>query len=528
MEEMSNYRYIRLGLKYNPFPDTGAETYATRLESIVIANVPSYHYIYSTLDGYIQELKRRAISFIVVGDWGSGKTHTLLVFAKKLVEYYGKEKVIVLYIAPTPLSSENDFYSEMSKRLAEELQNIRGLNSEFENVINILTQCANLDCFIRALKEIRQRKDYVIYLALDQLEHDLVPLIRAGRNDIIANISQILETFARKVMELGTGIAIGMSIYSYAATHPAISEVMVKKIFDLYELKSLSLNDVEEFIKAYVKTAYTNKEELIEAGLSMSVVDLIMKLREKYQFYPFDQNSIKALAEVCRPVTPRCVSMYARRAIEIALDEARSDLPILITASHIYKSVDLKYATWSKYLMNWQTNIAWRTFVSAVIKILMKASEEGLIVVLPRRAITKEELQLLNIKEAYELNDNEVLVGLRGEKYVYISRRTSRRIDAEEIKSVISRALSLREKGFDVRKIILISLTNLEPEAQSWTNSARIHNIAFQHVKISQEVNTLGRILFLAENINNQNELERLGLNLRDELNNIVSMLDIR
>ena len=197
----------------------------------------------------------------------------------------------------------------------------------------------------------------------------------------------------------------------------------------------------------------------------------------------------------------------------------------IVTALHVYSSVDRKYVAWSRALINWQNHSHWKTLVSALLRIISKANELGLLDVLPRRARNNAELKLVNVKEPYELRDNEVLIGLRGEKYVYISGKTSRRVTEDEIKRIIMRALELKRKGFVISKVILISLTDIEPSARQWMTAARIHNIVFDHVKIGDDVGILGRILFLANNIDTPQELERLGLNPKEEISYVVSAL---
>jgi len=519
---ISTSKCIRLGLKYNPFPDAGAEAYVHSLEDLVIAEIPSYRHVYDTLKGYVQEMDRRIILFMVAGEWGSGKTHTLLSFAKMMKDCC-KDKAISVYIGPTPLASERDFYSEISTRLAEELQNIQ--HSDLSDLIGKLRNCSRQECLFESLASLRWR-GYVLYLALDQLEQDVSPLLRSGHTAAVEEIAQRLESFARKILQLGSGIALGLGVYSYVASAPAFQDIVAKKIFEFFELRYLNYHDAEELIKRYLQEAYASEEELTKEGLPRNVVESILKLREEHPCYPFSQSAVKALLDVCglRSATPRCIITHARRAIEIALSEIGSDgTPIVITEHHIYKSLDAKEAAWANALKEWYTHMTWKSFVTAIIKILSKAAQENIVEVLPN-AVNEDDIRRLKmqIRKPYRLHDNELLIGRGGETYVYISRKTSRRVDAEEIKEIISRALQLREAGLVIQRIVLITLTDLDAEASRWISSAKMHNMFFEVVKVNQEVRTLGRILFVARHLDDYYELERLGINLSKELKEIM------
>jgi len=523
---ISTNKYILLGLKYNPFPDAGAEAYVQSLENLVIAEIPSYRYIYDVLRGYVREIDRKVVLFMVAGEWGTGKTHTLLSFAKMLKEHY-KDKALSVYIGPTPLASEKDFYSEISKHLVEELQNV--WHSDSVILIDTLRNCSKQECFFESLASLRQR-GYILYLALDQLEQDVSPLLRSGHTAAVEEIGQRLESFARRILQLGSGIALGLGAYSYVASASAFQDIIAKKIFDYFELKYLNYQDVEELIKRYLQEAYISEEELIKEGLPGNIIELITKLREEHPHYPFSQSAVKAFLDVCglTTATSRCIVTHARRAIETVLSEITSEMPVIITEHYVYRSIDTREFAWANALKEWQIYMNWKTFVTAIARILSKAAQENIIDVLPSKAENEHDFRLLNIKKPYKMQDNEFLIGLRGETYVYISRRTSRRVDPDDVKEVISRALHLREVGFSIRKIVLITLTDLDAEASRWISSVKAHNISFEVVRISQEIRTLGRILFTAKHLDNRYELERLGLNLREELTTITSMLKIR
>jgi len=516
-------KYLLLGLKYNPFPDTGAEAYVRSLEDLIIAEIPSYKHVYDALKGYAREIDRKIILFMVAGEWGIGKTHTLLSFAKMLKERY-EDKAIPVYIGPTPLASETDFYSKISKRLAEELQNARfSVSVLIDNLVN----CSNQDCFFESLVNLRQR-GYIVYLALDQLEQDIDPLIRSGHTAAVKEISQRLESFARRILQLGSGIALGLGVYSIASIS-ALQDIVAKRIFDYFELGFLGLQDIEVLIKRYLQEACASEEELAKGGLPRNVIESILKLREKYPYYPFDESVMKGLYDLCGEgmTTPRCVIEYARKAIENALSGAAPEEPVVITEHYLYSNA--LEAAWANALKEWQKHMSWKAFVTSIIRILSKAAQEKMLVVFPSKVVNESDVRRLKIKKPYRLRDNELVIESQGETFVYISRKVTRKIDPKEVKKVLDRALQLREVGFSVIKTILITLTDPDDEARRWISSAQtIHNMIFEVAKVNPGVRTLGRILFTAKHLDDYYELKRLGLNLHEELKAIMSMLKIK
>jgi Cdc6-like AAA superfamily ATPase len=515
-------RYLRLGLCYNPFPDTGAEAFKTRLDELITASLPSNKRVYQNLEGLAKQIEVRSTAFVVYGGWGYGKTHALLYVARKLKEYYAGRNLLVVYIEPTPLRSEGEFYGEVATRLNEAVEELG------ESGLEHFNECDQLGCLINGLKELRNR-GYLIYLALDQFERDVEPLLSSGRSDEVARIAQMVETFARTLSsELGTGILIGIG--SYYSVWLELERHMAAGYFVAFELRPLIISDIEEIIKNYINAANLNKNELLEMGLSHREVEYIEAMRLKNNLYPFERSAVDALYQICREggsCTPRTVCTYARLALERAASSEYGDVQV-VTRAHVYASARSEYVVWDKELQAWLQKPNWRGIVSAIRTILSKASELELIDLLPENVL-EEHAHLVGARKGYQLRSTEFLVGLRGEKLVVVSPKYSSRVNYKDIIEYLQRAIYLKDEvGFQIGKLILITLTDLDPKARQWLSVARQKNIVVDPVKIEVSPGELGRILYAANMIREGKiwELEQaVRKSVKEELREILNRI---
>lgn len=510
-------RYLKYGLKFNPFPATGdSSVFAQNVlkESIPFAQISVQKAALERIENLVRSADKSVPTFIIVGDWGTGKTHMLLYCVKLLQKHHEDLRTLPVYIIVRPeydITSREDIlrlmYDELMKSLKlhyEDLHKSISFNRDVISIISTLT-----------------RREFIVYFMFDQFEHCVKNLIerfvetkgqaKGAELDAAKKILDMIELICREFSAtFGHSVVLGFGIYQHqgALLIRAMEErtmgsgALPIEPIELHYLRDL--DDAKTLLKEYLNYARLTEKEAISCGLKWEeYLSLESKMRKSEGLYPFNEESVKLLFVASKGI-PRLMVKYAYQALEITaskrLDEVTKEILFEVTAQsstdHVY--IKAYHRTLSqKFGLNF-------VLLASVKRILAKACELGLITVLPERL---ERPEMYGFKANVKLNlPRNVIVVLRKDNtatIMYVCQKVKREVLHEDVDKLTDTIHNVKDKlqnlGLRVNKVIFVTLSELSTGASYRLSLFSNRVVPVEIVKIENEPWDLGKILCLGD-----------------------------
>jgi hypothetical protein len=495
-------RYIKYGLKENPFPgNPDAASLLDTIEKGLDECFPLASSIHSHYQRTLRALARRIlnenIGLVIGGDWGLGKTHLLLSFVKVIREELRStlldHNIKLVYISPTPILSLKEVY----EIVIDELRRKYGISVNYTNT---------KQGFEEVLRSRLGPKDLLIVL-LDQLEQGVKESRLTDWSQIAKSVAYNLDEMIRvidKVRKYGVALAVAV----YPLLYSEIVKTFTAPLFHNFELTPLtSQEEAKDLIVSYLDIKRLTREDLVKCISDPREINVLLdRIKQSNGLYPFTEKAIRELYRFGN-ATPRNILRLAFYSLEYATSQGIDFIDDVIVLKANPDARDLAtYIKASDTLLSSASMAITRTISRVVWNIIARTTDRGMLgnyVLLPHELQPDVARSLygdkIRISKPYKLDPNCMLLASTDFKsftMICVSTRISKPISDDDIKEYIKILSLLESSGLRVNNFMLIGLTKLSDKALGYVSAFKARNTNFKHLYLNPDArDDLGKVL---------------------------------